>query len=128
MKRLEFLATIGVLIAILGTTAAVFGYEAALEKDRDCITIHMRTYEHGNPVPNVVHLKVGEPACLRLTSDDTMHGFNIPDLGIFSEDIQPGKWTYVRFTPEEAGTFSYVCYIVCSPMHSRVRGQLIIDG
>lgn len=126
MKQLELLSTILIILAILGTTAAIFAYEQVLESRRECITIHMRTYEHGNPTPNTIRLKKGEPACLRLTSDDTTHGVNLPDFGINSEPIHPGKWTYLRFTPDKSGTFNFVCNIVCSPLHSRVRGKLII--
>lgn len=127
MKRLEFLATALMLLVLVGTTVGIFVYEFYLESERECVTVHMRTYEHGNPVPNTIYLKKDEPACLRLTSDDTAHGLNIPDFGINSEPIHPGKWTYLHFTPDKSGTFSFVCNIVCSPMHSRVRGKLIIE-
>jgi cytochrome c oxidase subunit 2 len=127
MRGLEILAFIAVILVLVGTVGGIFAYEYFLDADRECITIHMRTYEHGNPTPNVVRLKKGEPACLRLTSDDTTHGVNLPDFGIDSEPVHPGKWTYLRFTPEESGTYSFVCNIVCSPMHSRVRGKLIIE-
>lgn len=127
MKLTETIATMLVVLAIAGTTVGIFGYEQVLDSQRDCITIHMRTYEHGNPVPNTIYLKKGQPACLRLTSDDTTHGFNIPDLNLSSDPVHPGKWTYVRFTPQESGTYSFVCYLVCSPMHSRVRGKIVVE-
>jgi cytochrome c oxidase subunit 2 len=127
MKWLEPLGIAAVVLAVFGTAAGIFAYEQTLESGRECITIRMRTYEHGNPKPETVRLKKGEPACLRLTSDDTTHGVNIPDFDINSEAIHPGKWTYLRFTPEKSGTFSFVCNTVCSPMHSRVRGKLNIE-
>jgi len=126
-KVVEGISAVLVFLSIIGTVAGIFIYEGVLETNRDCVTIHMRQYERGNPTPNTVYLKKGEPACLRFTSDDTTHGVNIPDFDIYSESIHPGKWTYIHFTPEESGTFSFVCYIVCSPMHSRVRGKLIIE-
>ena len=126
MKFAEFSATVLVILVVVGTVAGIFGYEGILESNRDCITIHFRTYEHGNPTPNTVYLKKGEPACLRLTSDDVTHGLNIPDYNVYSDPIYPGKWTYVHFTPDKAGTFSFVCTTVCSPMHSKVRGKIII--
>ncbi|MFC1936318.1 cupredoxin domain-containing protein [Chloroflexota bacterium] len=127
MKLAEAIATILIIVSVVGTAFGIFAYEGFLENERDCITIWFRTYEHGNPTPNTIYLKKGEPACLRLTSEDTAHGLNLPDFGIYSEEIHPGKWTYIEFTPEEAGEFSFVCYIVCSPLHSRVRGKLIIQ-
>ncbi len=127
MKTLEIFANILIVIVLVGTAAGIFMYEGMLESQRECVTIRFRRYERGNPTPNTVYLKKGEEACLRLTSEDTTHALNIPDLGIYSEPIHPGKWTYVYFTPEKSGTFSFVCTIVCSPMHSRVRGRLIIE-
>lgn len=126
MKRAELFATALMVVMVVGTTIGIFVYEGVLESRRDCVTIHFRQYERGNPTPNKVYLKVNEPACLRLTSDDTTHGLNIPDFAIFSDPIHPGKWTYVEFTPDKTGEFSFVCVVVCSPMHSRVRGKLII--
>jgi len=127
MKKLEFLANILIVFVLVGTAVGIFAYEKVLESQRNCITIRFRQYEHGNPTPNTIHLKRGEEVCLRLTSEDTTHGMNIPDFGINSETIHPGKWTYVYFTPEESGTFSFVCNVVCSPMHSRVRGKFIVE-
>ena len=127
MKTLEILANIIMVVVLVGTAVGIFVYEGILENQRDCVTIRFRIYERGNPTPNTVYLKKGEEVCLRLTSEDTTHGLNIPDMGIYSEPIHPGKWTYVYFTPEDSGTYSFVCTIVCSPMHSRVRGKLVIQ-
>ncbi len=127
MKILEFFANFLIVVVLAGTAVGIFAYEGVLESQRDCITIRFRQYERGNPTPNTVYLKKGEKACLRLTSEDTTHALNIPDMGIYSEPIHPGKWTYVYFTPEESGTYSFVCTIVCSPMHSRVRGKLVVE-
>lgn len=127
MKIAERFATGLVLLLVIGLGAAIFTYEQVLEQDRDCITIHMRTFEHGNPSPNTVRLKKGEPACLRFTSDDATHGVNLPDFGIDSEPIFPGKWTYLRFTPEKSGSFSFVCTITCSRGHSQVKGMIIVE-
>ncbi len=126
MKKLEFFSVTLFIVMIVGVVAGIFAYEQILEQDRDCITIHFRQFERGNPTPNAVHLTKGEPVCLRLTSDDTTHGMNIPDLGINSDPIYPGKWTYVYFTPDEVGEFNFVCNLVCSPYHSKVRGKLIV--
>lgn len=127
MKRVELVGALLVVLAVVGTPVAVFAYEQVQEANRDCVTIAMRTYEHGNPIPKVIRVKKGQEVCLRLTSYDVTHGFNIPDMGIYSDPIHAGKWAYVRFVPEEAGTYSFVCTIVCSPMHSRVRGRIVVE-
>jgi len=127
MRRTEIMAALLVMLVIVGTPASAFAYKFIAARNEGCITIIMRTYEHGNPTPNPIRVKRGEKVCLRLTSYDVTHGFLISDLGVDGGAIRPGKWTRVEFVPTETGTFNYVCTIRCSPMHSRVRGQIIVE-
>ena len=46
--------------------------------------------------------KVGQPLILVLTSEDRIHGFKMPELGIRT-DIVPGQETRVTLTPDKAG-------------------------
>jgi cytochrome c oxidase subunit 2 len=127
MKRLELIGLIIVLLVVIGTPVASFAGQFFFKQALDCPTIVMRTYENGNPYPDTVTLKRGQKACLRLTSDDVTHGFTLSDLGVDAGAIHPGKWTTVEFVPQESGTFNYVCSIRCSPMHSRVRGKIVVE-
>lgn len=127
MKRIELVGALLVVLAVVGTSAAAFAYEQVRDANDGCITIIMRTYEHGNPTPNLIRVKKGEKVCLRLTSYDVTHGFLISDFGVDGGAIHAGKWTRIEFVPPEAGTFNYVCTIRCSPMHSRVRGRIIVE-
>lgn len=127
MRKFEIIATVLVFLVLVATPAAVFAYQGIRSSTAECQTIIMRTYENGNPYPSPIHVKKGQPVCLNLTSEDVTHGFIISDFGIDGGEIHAGKWTRVEFTPTESGTFNYVCTMVCSPMHSRVRGQIIVD-
>jgi cytochrome c oxidase subunit 2 len=127
MTRFEIVGALLVALVLIGTPASVFAYQAIASSSAECKTIIMRTYENGNPTPVETRVKKGERVCLRLTSYDVTHGFVISDLGVDAGEIHAGKWTRVEFVPEEAGTFNFVCSIRCSPMHSRVRGQIVVE-
>ncbi len=126
MKVPEMIGTLLVVLVLIATPAVVLAYQASGAADEGCQVIIMRTYEEGNPTPNETYLKINQPACLRITSYDVTHGFVISDMGIDAGEIHAGKWTKLEFTPKETGTFSYVCSIQCSPMHSKVRGKIIV--
>lgn len=57
--------------------------------------------------PSVVKLKKGEPVVFELTTADIPMGMNIPDFNVRS-DIIPGRTTKLAFTPDKAGTFTFV--------------------
>lgn len=126
MKRIELIGAILIGLVVIGTPATVFAYQY-VSSNAKCQTLVMRTYEDGNPTPNTVHVKKGQEACLRVTSYDVTHGFVISDLGIDAGAIHPGKWTEVKFVPQEVGTFGFVCSLRCSPMHSHVRGEIVVE-
>jgi len=39
------------------------------------------------------------------------HNLHIPTLGVQTETIGPGRRVTVRFTPESAGTFRFLCEV-----------------
>jgi cytochrome c oxidase subunit 2 len=85
------------------------------------ITAHKFEYE-----PSEIHLKVGEPVVLELTSKDVTHGFNIPDLGLRA-DIEPGETVRVRLVPKKAGTFEFHCDNFCGIDHESMSAAIIVQ-
>ena len=75
--------------------------------------------------PGELTLKKGEPVILELTSLDVLMGFNLPDLNLRA-DIVPGKVTRVRFVPEKAGSFTFLCDIFCGSKHEEMNGRLTV--
>ena len=75
--------------------------------------------------PNVIKLKKGEPVTFLLTTKDVFMGMNIPDFGVRS-DIVPGKTMKLSFTPDKAGTFTFLCDVFCGDGHEGMNGQLIV--
>jgi cytochrome c oxidase subunit 2 len=78
-------------------------------------------------VPRVVTLKRGTPVILEFTTADVAMGFNCPDFNIRA-DILPGEKARVRFTPDKAGSFVYLCDLFCGDGHERMSGTLKVTA
>ncbi len=122
----ELLIFLFILTMLIGIPTGAFALKSAQAKEYGFTDIVLRTTEDGNVTPEV-HVKKGQLVKLRITSADVTHGFAIGDLKIDAGNIHPGKFTYIEFTPQEAGRFSYYCTVVCSPLHSKVRGVLVVE-
>ena len=85
------------------------------------ITAHKFEYE-----PSQIHLKVGEPVVLELTSKDVIHGFNVPDLGLRA-DIEPGETVRLRLVPKKAGKFEFYCDNFCGVDHETMGAAIIVE-
>ena len=76
-------------------------------------------------LPNEIVLKRGEPVVIELTSPEIVMGFNAPDLKLRA-DIIPGEVARVRFTPDRAGTFPFLCDIFCGEGHEGMSGKIVV--
>jgi cytochrome c oxidase subunit 2 len=83
-----------------------------------------------------IHVKVGQPVTIRLTSLDGphhtdgggKHQWAVDELGV---DIiaQPESSNTVTFTPDKAGTFTFYCDICCGgKANPTMNGQIIVEG
>jgi cytochrome c oxidase subunit 2 len=63
------------------------------------------------------------PAVLQLTSLDRRHGFDCPSLKLHAE-INPGKVTQVKFTPDKVGEFPFHCDVFCGSGHDQMEGTI----
>ena len=75
--------------------------------------------------PAEIALKKGEPVTLELVTEDVFMGFNVPDLKVRS-DIVPGKVMRLRFTPDKAGTFPFLCDVFCGDGHETMSGKITV--
>ncbi len=61
---------------------------------------------------DTITVKAGQPVTLRLENRDFMdHGIAIDALKVRSEQIGPGQVTEVTFTPREAGSYEFYCFV-----------------
>jgi cytochrome c oxidase subunit 2 len=113
--------SITVLPGLLGGLT-LFSSGAAQTSERIVkIIAHKFEYE-----PSEIHLKLGEPVVLELTSKDVPHGFNIPDFGLRA-DLEPGETARVRLVPEKAGTFEFHCDNFCGIDHESMSAAIIVQ-
>ncbi|MGB6537815.1 MAG: cytochrome c oxidase subunit II [Xanthobacteraceae bacterium] len=74
-----------------------------------------------------VHVPVGTPVRMVMTSEDVIHDLFIPALRI-KMDILPDRYTYLSFTADRTGIFHLSCNQFCGTNHSLMGGQMdIID-
>ena len=84
--------------------------------------------QKGEPIKRpVIEVSRGDTVVFKLTSSDVIHGFSLKDFGVFlTEGIEPGKATYVSFTADKAGTFTFSCNAICGEMHQNMQGTIIV--
>lgn len=70
---------------------------------------------------NELHLRVGEPVALVMTSQDVIHDFFIPAFRT-KQDVLPQKYTTEWFTPTKPGKYHLFCAEYCGTDHSRMGG------
>lgn len=83
-----------------------------------------------------IHVKVGEPVTVRLTSMDTSahtdgggkHQWAVDELAL-NTIAQPESSSTVTFTPETPGTYTFYCDICCGGRaNPAMNGKLIVEG
>lgn len=87
-------------------------------------------------VMNVMHLPVGVPVTLDITSaeatDDVLtgavlHSFWVPEFRL-KQDMIPGMVVPIHFTPTEVGTYRIICSEFCGEGHSHMWGSVVVDS
>ena len=84
--------------------------------------------QKGRPINKpIIEVSKGDLVVLKLTSSDVVHGFSLKDFGIYlTEGIQPGKTTYIKFTADKVGTFTFSCNAICGDSHQNMQGLLVV--
>jgi cytochrome c oxidase subunit 2 len=75
---------------------------------------------------NQLNLPVGRPIHVRLSSQDVIHSFFVPELRV-KQDTVPGMRVYIGFEAKETGNFEIVCSELCGLGHYRMRGFVTIQ-
>lgn len=87
----------------------------------------MWKFQHptGHREINDLHLPVGAPVRLVLTTQDVIHSFYVPAFRI-KQDVVPGRYTTTWFTPTRVGTFHLFCAEYCGLNHSSMGGSVMV--
>lgn len=74
---------------------------------------------------NALHMPVGRPVRLIMTSEDVIHDFYVPAFRV-KQDVLPGKYSYLWFEATRAGTYDLFCAAYCGTEHSRMIGKVVV--
>jgi cytochrome c oxidase subunit 2 len=100
---------------------------------KDAITIHvvgkrwMWKIQHmsGAREINELHVPVGVPVRLLLTSEDVIHAFSMPAFRI-KRDAIPGTMTTTWFNATQTGEYHLFCAEYCGTKHSTMGGTIYV--
>ena len=74
---------------------------------------------------NELHIPIGQPVKLTMTSEDVIHSFFVPAFRQ-KMDVLPGRYTTLWFKADRVGTFSLYCAEYCGTEHSRMIGRVVV--
>ena len=77
-------------------------------------------------VDNEMHVPVNTVIRVRLTSNDVIHSFFLPNLRI-KQDAVPGREVLVWFEAIKTGKYELPCAELCGFGHSGMLGWLYVD-
>lgn len=132
--QLELIWTIVPLILALG----VFGWAARLYYElavppANALDVYvvgkqwMWEFQHvgGQREINALHVPLGQPVRLTMTSQDVIHSFYVPAFRI-KQDLLPGRYTTTWFQATQTGTYALLCAEYCGTLHSGMRAQVVV--
>jgi cytochrome c oxidase subunit 2 len=115
--------TLGTLRDISQATAgepvviSVVGHQWWWEVSYDQVEVH---------TANEIHIPVGHPVEFRLTSDDVIHSFWVPQLHS-KLDLNPGRVTTFRLVADQAGEYWAECAEFCGVQHALMKLLVVAE-
>lgn len=73
---------------------------------------------------NELHVPIGQPVKVTLTSEDVIHSFFVPAFRV-KQDAVPGRYTDLWFEATKPGRYHLFCAEFCGSQHARMIGQVI---
>jgi cytochrome c oxidase subunit 2 len=78
-------------------------------------------------VSDELHLPVGKQVLLRMTSNDVIHSFWVPEFRV-KQDLVPGRITELRITPTLEGDYKVRCAELCGTSHAFMEKPVIVSS
>jgi len=82
-------------------------------------------HPEGRSEINELHVPLGVPVKLLMTSEDVIHDFSIPAFRI-KQDVLPGRYTTEWFEATRTGDFHLFCAQYCGTLHSGMVGRVVV--
>ena len=80
-------------------------------------------HPEGKREVNELHIPVGQPVRLTMTSEDVIHSFYVPAFRV-KMDVLPGRYTSVWFEATKPGAYHLFCAEYCGTEHSSMGGTV----
>jgi cytochrome c oxidase subunit 2 len=74
---------------------------------------------------NELHVPLGRPIRLTMTSQDVIHSFYVPAFRV-KQDVLPGRYTTIWFEPAKLGEYHLFCAEYCGTKHSGMVGRVVV--
>jgi cytochrome c oxidase subunit 2 len=82
-------------------------------------------HPEGRGETNELHVPLGRPVVLKMTSQDVIHSFFMPAFRV-KQDVVPGRYTSVWFRPTKIGKYHLFCAEYCGTNHSLMGGWVYV--
>jgi len=82
-------------------------------------------YYNGKKTLNELYVRQNRPVRMVMRADDVLHSFFVPAFRV-KQDLVPGRYTQLWFTPTKIGTFDIFCAEYCGTGHSAMLGKVIV--
>ena len=82
-------------------------------------------HPEGNREINELHVPVGRPIKLTMTSEDVIHSFFIPAFRV-KQDVVPGRYSTLWFQADRVGVYHLFCSQYCGVEHSKMAGHVVV--
>lgn len=84
-------------------------------------------HQEGNREINELHVPLGQPVKLTMTSEDVIHSFYIPAFRL-KQDVVPGRYVTEWFQPGRIGVYHLFCAEYCGSDHSLMGGNIVVQS
>jgi len=82
-------------------------------------------HSEGRAEINELHVPLGQPIKLTMTSQDVIHSFYVPAFRV-KQDVLPGRFTTLGFEPTKIGRYHLFCAEYCGTNHSKMGGWVYV--
>jgi cytochrome c oxidase subunit 2 len=82
-------------------------------------------HEGGQRELGELHVPLGRPIRLVMTSQDVIHSFFVPAFRV-KRDVLPGRYETLWFAPTKTGEFPIRCAEFCGTDHAEMGGRVIV--
>lgn len=82
-------------------------------------------HPNGRREINELHVPLGKPVRLLMTSQDVIHSFFVPAFRI-KQDVVPGRYNIVWFQATREGEYRLLCAEYCGTDHALMTGRIVV--